>query len=73
MLGDGKHIDEWAAGLTPQFTIFPFYKTLSPSVGMRKNKREAFGGAVIIIIMIYGSKILVHRFIATTLFRMIEG
>ena len=25
-------------GLTPQFTIFPFYKILSPSEGMRKNK-----------------------------------
>ena len=42
MLGVSKHIDEWAAGLTPQFTIFPFYKIFSPSVGMRKNKREAF-------------------------------
>ena len=25
MLGVSKHIDECAAGLTPQFTIFPFY------------------------------------------------
>ena len=29
MLGVSKHIDECAAGLTPQFTIFPFYKILS--------------------------------------------
>ena len=28
MLGITKHIDECAAGLTPQFTIFPFYKIL---------------------------------------------
>ena len=33
--------------------------------------RSTLGGAVIIIIN--GSKISVHRFIATTLFRMIEG
>ena len=37
-----KHIDECAAGLTPQFTIFPFYKILSPSEGMRKNKERFF-------------------------------
>ena len=42
MLGVGKHIDECAAGLTPQFTIFPFYKILSPSEGMRKNKERFF-------------------------------
>ena len=41
MLGVSKHIDECAAGLTAQFTIFPFYKILSPSEGMRKN-REVF-------------------------------
>ena len=35
-----NHIDECAAGLTPQFTIFPFYKILSPSEGMRKNKER---------------------------------
>ena len=38
MLGVSKHIDECATGLTPQFTIFPFYKILSPSESMRKNK-----------------------------------
>ena len=27
---------------TPQFTIFPFYKILSPSEGMRKNKERFF-------------------------------
>ena len=37
-----KHIDEYAAGLTPQFTIFPFYKILSPSEVMRKNKERFF-------------------------------
>ena len=42
MLGVSKHIDECAAGLTPQFTIFPFYKILSPSDGMRKKQREVF-------------------------------
>ena len=42
MLGVSKHIDECAAGLTPQFTIFPFYKILSPSEGMRKNKERFF-------------------------------
>ena len=42
MLGVSKHIDECAAGLTPQFTIFPFYKFLSPSEGMRKNKERFF-------------------------------
>ena len=31
MLGVSKHIDECAVGLTPQFTIFPFYKILSSS------------------------------------------
>ena len=35
------------------------------------KERLTLGGAV--IIMINGSKISVHRFIATTLFRMIEG
>ena len=34
-----KHIDECATGLAPQFTIFPFYKILSPSEGMGKTKR----------------------------------
>ena len=38
MLGVSKDIDECAAGLTPQFTIFPFYKILSPSEVMRKNR-----------------------------------
>ena len=42
MLGVSEHIDECAAGLTPQFTIFPFYKILSPSEGMRKNKESFF-------------------------------
>ena len=42
MLGVSKHIDECAAGLTPQFTIFPFYKILSPSEVMRKNKERFF-------------------------------
>ena len=35
------------------------------------KERSTLGGAV--IIMINSSKISVHRFIATTLFRMIEG
>ena len=42
MLGVSKHIDKCAAGLTPQFTIFPFYKILSPSEVMRKNKERFF-------------------------------
>ena len=42
LLGVSKHFDECAAGLTPQFTIFPFYKILSPSEGMRKNKERFF-------------------------------
>ena len=42
MLGVSKHIDECAAGLTPQFTIFPFYKILSPSESMRKKKESFF-------------------------------
>ena len=42
MLGVSKHIDECAVGLTPQFTIFPFYKILSPSEGMRMNKERLF-------------------------------
>jgi len=42
MLGVSKHIDECAAGLPPQFTIYPFYKILSPSKGMRKNKEKLF-------------------------------
>ena len=42
ILGVSKHIDECAAGLTPQFTIFPFYKILSPSEVMRKNKERFF-------------------------------
>ena len=42
MLGVSKHIDECAAALTPQFTIFPFYKILSPSEVMRKNKERFF-------------------------------
>ena len=37
MLRVRKHIDKCAVGLTPQFTIFPFYKILSPSEVMRKN------------------------------------
>ena len=40
MLGVSKRIDECAAGLTPQFTIFPFYKILSPSEVMTKNKER---------------------------------
>ena len=42
MLGVRKHIDKCAAGLTPQFTIFPFNKILSPSEVMRKNKERFF-------------------------------
>ena len=42
MLGVSKLIDECAAGLTPQFTIFPFYKILSPSEVTRKNKERFF-------------------------------
>jgi len=42
MLGVSKHIDECAGGLTPQFTILPFYKILSPSEGMGKNKESFF-------------------------------
>ena len=42
MLGVSKHIDECAAGLTPQFTIFPFHKILRPSEDMRKNKERLF-------------------------------
>ena len=42
MLGVSKHIDECAGGLTPQFTIFPFYKILSSSENMRKNKEKFF-------------------------------
>ena len=40
MLGVSKHVDECAAGRTPQFTIFPFYKILIPSTGMRKDKER---------------------------------
>ena len=42
MLGVSKHIDECATGRTPQFTILPFYKILSPSESMRKNKERFF-------------------------------
>ena len=35
MPGVSTHIDECAAGLTPQFTIFPFYKILNTSETMR--------------------------------------
>ena len=42
MLGVSKDIDECAAGLTPQFTIFPFYKILSLSEVMRKKKQRYF-------------------------------
>ena len=42
MLGVSAHIDECAAGLTPQFTIFPFYKILSSTESMRKNKERFF-------------------------------
>ena len=42
MLGVSKHSDECIAGLTPQFTIFPFYKILSSSVNMKKNKEKFF-------------------------------
>ena len=42
MLGVSKHIDECAVGLTPQFSIFPFYKILSSSENMRKNKEKLF-------------------------------
>ena len=42
MLGVNKYIDECAALLTPQFTIFPSYKILSSSKNMRKNKEKFF-------------------------------
>ena len=42
MLGVSKHIYECAAGLTPQFTIFPFYKILSSSEGVRNNNESFF-------------------------------
>ena len=42
MLGVSKEIDECAAGLTPQFTIFPFHMILSPSEVMRNNKERSF-------------------------------
>ena len=42
MLGVSAHIDEYVAGLTPQFTIFPFYKILSSTESMRKNKERFF-------------------------------
>ena len=42
MLGVSKHIDECAAGLTPQFTIFPIYNILNSSENMRKNKEKFF-------------------------------
>ena len=42
MLGVSKHIDECAVGLTSQFSIFPFYKILSSSENMRKNKEKLF-------------------------------
>ena len=42
MLGVSAHIDECAAGLTPQFTIFPFYKILSSTESMRKNEERFF-------------------------------
>ena len=40
MLGVRKPIDECAAGLTPQFTIFPFCKIFSYSENMKKNKER---------------------------------
>ena len=42
MLGVIKHIDECAASLTLQFTIFPFYNILSSSENMIKNKEKFF-------------------------------
>ena len=42
MLGVSKHIDECAAGLTPQFAIFRFHMILSPSEIRRKNKERFF-------------------------------
>ena len=50
------------------------YATIYLLLELEQNKfreRSTLGGAV--MIMINGSKISVHRFIATTLFRMIEG
>ena len=46
MLGVSKHIDECAAGLTPQFTVFPFYKILSPSEGMIDCEQSLFLSSV---------------------------
>ena len=42
MLGVSNDIDECAGGLTPQFTLFLFYKIVSPSESMRKNKERFF-------------------------------
>ena len=42
MLGVSKHIDECAVALTPQLTIFLFYKILSLSESIRKNKERFF-------------------------------
>ena len=42
MLGVSKHFDEYVAGLTPQFTIFPSYKILGLSEVMRKNIENFF-------------------------------
>ena len=42
MLGVSKHIGKCAVELTPQFTIFLFYKILSSSEKMRKNKERFF-------------------------------
>ena len=42
MLGVRKPIDECAAGLTPQFTIFPFCKIFSSSENVKKKTKRDF-------------------------------
>ena len=42
MLGVSKHIDECAAGLTPQFTIFQVLHDSQPLRGHDKEQREVF-------------------------------
>ena len=42
MLGVSKDIDECAAGLTPQFTIFPFFQDSQPLRGHEKEQTEVF-------------------------------
>jgi len=42
MLGVGGHIDECAAGLTPQFSVFPFCGVLAPFGGVGGNRERLF-------------------------------